>query len=695
MTLLNINTKTICVYKTILFLTVIILTLQVFLISSAFCQNIVVLTDNCIEYPIGLSLELFEDKGRNLTIDDMIKPENTLRFKPSEEIYPNFGLNSSAIWSRFTVKNESNKDIWLLEFSMAKVGEIELYMPDYLNGYHVKKTGYMQPINMRDVPHRYFVFNMPISKGETKTFYLRIVSQDAINLPIYIETEHALDEKDYQRQYLLGIYYGVLTVMLFYNLFIYLSLRDISYLYYVLYFGSFLMVQSYIDGTLYGYGWTELTGLGIKGECFFTGLTMIFGIIFSKSFLQTAVYAKNIDKVIRILLFFSCIYTLLTFLIQPTIMFTILSVLGLIVIITTLYAAAICYYRGYRPARFYLLATILFLSGISLKLLANLSIVPMNFLATHGMHIGSGLDVTMLSIALADRISILRGEKEKAEIETKMLNIQLEQKVLERTAELKESRDQLVQSEKMASLGLLVAGVAHEINTPIGIGITATSHFQDITEKIINLFENKIMKRSDLDRYFKDAKETSFLIFKNLKRIGDLIISFKMISADQAYQEIRKFNLSLYIKDIIISLSPKLKTTKHVIEVQCPENIEIKSNPGALSQIITNLIMNSLIHAFDEEDKGHIIILCEKINDIILLKYSDNGKGISEKHLHKIFDPFFTTKRGSGGTGLGLNIVFNLVNQNLNGTIRCESIIGKGATFILELPVDLNNKASA
>ncbi|MBF0473414.1 MAG: HAMP domain-containing histidine kinase [Nitrospirae bacterium] len=168
-----------------------------------------------------------------------------------------------------------------------------------------------------------------------------------------------------------------------------------------------------------------------------------------------------------------------------------------------------------------------------------------------------------------------------------------------------------------------------------------------------------------------------------------------MVSADQTSQEIRKFNLISYIKDIIISLRPKLKNTQYVIDLSCPDNFELETNPGAIAQIITNLIMNSLIHGFNEGDNGQIAISCKQVDDVIVLKYSDNGKGVLPEHLNKIFDPFFTTKRGAGGTGLGLNIVYNIVNKALKGTIRCESSPGLGTTFIMELPINLNKEITA
>ncbi len=273
----------------------------------------------------------------------------------------------------------------------------------------------------------------------------------------------------------------------------------------------------------------------------------------------------------------------------------------------------------------------------------------------------------------------------------------LENKVKDRTQELskaydnlKLSQEQLVESEKMASLGQLVAGVAHEINTPIGIGVTTSTHFIEITDAIAASFEDKSMTKSSLQKYFSSAKQAGDLIFRNLVRTSELIKSFKMVSADQTSHEKRKFNIKTYLHDILASLRPKIKKTKLDIAINCRDNININSYPGAVAQIITNFIMNSINHAYESPATGNIIIdVKESGNDYITLKYSDDGKGIPEESLKKIFDPFFTTRRGEGGTGLGLNIVYNIVTQTLKGKIKCESEVGKGAAFIVELPVNV------
>ncbi len=284
-------------------------------------------------------------------------------------------------------------------------------------------------------------------------------------------------------------------------------------------------------------------------------------------------------------------------------------------------------------------------------------------------------------------------DRKLAEEEIRKLNEELEERVLKRTAELEESLDRLkktqkhlVESEKMVSLGSLVAGVAHEVNTPVGVAVTAASYMHDQTEAIGKKMESEGLSPEALSKYFRSAMEASRLILSNLKRAADLIRSFKQVAVDQSAEERRKFNLRLYIDELLLSIRPRYKKTNHHIEVKCPEHLEIDGFPGAFAQILTNLIMNSLIHGFEQMDSGTIIIEAEGHETGIRLVYRDNGKGMRPEVLKKIFDPFFTTKRSHGGTGLGMHLVYNLVTQTLSGTIECQSTPGEGSVFTLELP---------
>ena len=255
---------------------------------------------------------------------------------------------------------------------------------------------------------------------------------------------------------------------------------------------------------------------------------------------------------------------------------------------------------------------------------------------------------------------------------------------------LKRTQKQLVQSEKMAALGRLVAGVAHEINTPIGVGITAASHMADETEDIIKLYNNDQMKRDDLEDYLEMIWDTSDMILKNLNNASELISNFKQVAVDRTDNKKRKFNLKDYLRDVLVSLKPKLNNTNHKVKINGPDDLKVDTYPGAISQIITNFTVNSLRHAFEDKESGMIEINIAEKDNVVELKYSDNGRGMDEEEQEKMYEPFYTTKRGEGGTGLGLNLVYNLVTSTLNGKIDCESNPGQGTTFAIKFPKEGN-----
>jgi len=270
------------------------------------------------------------------------------------------------------------------------------------------------------------------------------------------------------------------------------------------------------------------------------------------------------------------------------------------------------------------------------------------------------------------------------ELANKELKISLE------TLEL--TRDRLVQSEKMAALGELVAGVAHEINTPVGVGVTAASFLDAKTREFFKLYKAGELKRSELENYLTTVEEVSSSILINMERAAELISSFKQVAVDQSSENRRCFNLKEYMDEILLSLRPRYKKTSHVVRVTCEPDIELNSFPGAFSQILTNLIMNSLIHGFKDMENRAIDIEITSKDGLVTFIYMDNGQGMDQKQKEKAFDPFFTTMRGKGGTGLGMSIVFNLVTQTLKGNISLESEIGQGMKLTMTFPVHWDDK---
>jgi signal transduction histidine kinase len=254
---------------------------------------------------------------------------------------------------------------------------------------------------------------------------------------------------------------------------------------------------------------------------------------------------------------------------------------------------------------------------------------------------------------------------------------------------LRQAQETLIQTEKLASLGALVAGIAHEINTPVGIALSCASHLADTTGLLRRLYAADDVGVDDFERYMATAEDSADLILANCERAADLIRSFKQVAVDRTSAERRRFNLADCIRETLASLGPGLRQAGHHLAIDCPENIAVTGFPGALSQVLTNFVMNSLIHGYDEGSQGTLSIRIDQPEaGQVRLVYSDDGKGIAEQHRSRIFDPFFTTRRGSGGSGLGLHIVYNLVTGPLSGTLSVDSAVGHGATFTVTFPQD-------
>lgn len=262
-------------------------------------------------------------------------------------------------------------------------------------------------------------------------------------------------------------------------------------------------------------------------------------------------------------------------------------------------------------------------------------------------------------------------------------NDELEQTI----TNIKQLQKKLIESEKMASLGSLVAGVAHEINTPVGIGLTASSHFTFISEILKEKYDKEEMTEKEFENYLEESKELSVLIFSNLNRTSDIIKNFKQVAIDQSSEQKREFNVKEYTKGILLSIDNIIKNKDIKIDINCDEDLNINSYPGLFTQILTNLIINSMRHGFKLKEAGNIIIGISIKNELLTLVYKDNGVGITKKNLPQIFNPFFTTNREDGGSGLGLNILYNIINNSLNGTIICNSEENSGVEFIIKINV--------
>lgn len=291
----------------------------------------------------------------------------------------------------------------------------------------------------------------------------------------------------------------------------------------------------------------------------------------------------------------------------------------------------------------------------------------------------------------------------RVQLELKKLNEELEQRVADRTQKLnvanreikrtldnlKHTQEELLENKKLASLGSMVAGIAHEVNTPLGIGVTSVTFLKSSLKDLVDKFEHKTLSANDFTKYHKSSTESLELLETNLNKASELINSFKQVSVDQSSEEKRSFSVRKLVDDVLFTLSPKFNRQNVTVDVEIDSELTISSYPGALSQVLINLAMNSLTHGFRNKTEGHIKVLCTKVKadqDEVLLIFTDDGDGIAETNLAKVFEPFYTSNRSGGNTGLGMHISYNLVVQKLEGAIAINSLLGQGTEFYIRLP---------
>ena len=705
--------------------------LIIFFLSFTYIFNAaaadIVIKNNDTRKSIGKDIFVYVDKSRKLDIQDILKSTDFIR---SNKAVPNFGVEDYTIWIRFSVLNQSDEPDLTLQIDHPVLDNIELYS-EQDNKITVKKLGEAYPFNHRIYNDPSFIFQLNVPKAQEKVYYMRIESSDNIQLPIFIGKERNIIESTKSKYLISGLYLGIMLSMLLYNLFIYFTVRDKSYLYYVVYLIMVILTQASIQGFTFKYLWPGVSWLAIYSSFIFPPLVGITALQFERYFLKTKEWLPKTDRYASVFIVLYISSIVLSLFSQYALAFKLIEFTASTVSMYMFYMAIKISSKGYRPATFFLLSWSVFLVGIIIYTLKDFGILPYNDLTYYTMPFGSALEVTLLSFALADKINTYRKEKEYSQAEALRIsqenerlireqNIELEQKVNERTLalqesnhtlevtlnDLKEAQSQLVDSEKMASLGQLTAGIAHEINNPINFVTSNIKPLElDINDlnSVINQYEKlnieedlapQIAKieafKKQIDINYVREEITSLLsgIGEGARRTAEIIRSLKNFSRlDENDTKPVDLNEGLDSTLILIknNFPSYLKIEKDYAALPLVECL-----PGKINQVFMNLITNAVqaIKSKDQPNEEEFLrIHTWQEGEQVKISIKDSGTGMSEEVKQKIFEPFFTTKDVGEGTGLGLSIVFRII-ENHHGTIDVITNLNQGTEFIITLPIN-------
>ncbi|HXD93256.1 MAG TPA: 7TM diverse intracellular signaling domain-containing protein [Bacteroidia bacterium] len=671
---------------------------------------------------IGNSVKLLEDPTNKFSIKEVMLSAD---FKPSNQDVPNLGVTSSSVWVQFNVKNNTDQDALLIELANPILDEVELYTTLDKENFTDRKMGEYERFSLRDYDHPSYVFNLHIPKNKTALCFLKIKSKEQIVVPIKLGSSNTILDSIREKDLLFGVYAGIMLVMFFYNAFVYLSTRDRSYLYYIVYILFVGLTQSCFQGYTFQFLWPNSPWLADHSVVLLSAFVGISAAEFARLFLNTQKYLPGITKILYI--FYASYIVCIILAIAGKQIIPLVDMTALLISFYLLGVAIMIARKGYRPAKFFLTAWLTFLIGVIVFALKNMGVLPYNNLTIYTMPAGSAIEAILLSIALADRINILKMEKEESQTvmvlalqENEQLikrqNIVLEQKVNERTIELKETNNQLsvtltnlkdaqtqlINAEKMASLGQLTAGIAHEINNPINFVSANLKPLKMDVEDIIKLVkkyeeikpdDTLESKLKEIDLYKKEIdleylkREIEMLIAgieDGAKRTTEIVSGLKTFSRlDES--EVKEVNINDGIESTLTLLKYSIPKNVEVIK-RLEELPLIECLPGKLNQVFMNVISNA-IYAIGQKksDEKHKLIIKSYIDgEYVCVSFEDTGIGMTQETRDKIFEPFFTTKDVGEGTGLGMSIVFKIIETH-HAKIEIDSEYGKGTKIVLVL----------
>jgi signal transduction histidine kinase len=693
----------------------------ILLVKNNFGQKLIELKNDTPENYIGKYLEILEDDGKNYNFQEILKSNG---FKPSTSAVPNLGVTDKHNWIKFTALNLSGQKEFIIQLALSTIDYVDYYAIYDDGRIDSLKTGDCRAFNSRKYNRPDFVFDLNFSTAKQATVLFKVSGGEQVQAPINIGEKTSMLLSFIGEDILMGIYLGIVCTMILYNIFVFFSTRDRSYLFYVLYILIVGLTQLNFLGYAYKYFWADSIYVSNMAVYILSCFTAIFAMEFMKRFLFTKEKVPGLHKYFIVFYVIYYIAIILALLRKFNWSYQVIQIDAMLAASFMLFVAWKISRQGFRPAKFFLVAWSTFLVGVCVFVMKDMGILPYNKMTYYTMPIGSAFEVILLSLALADRINILKKEKEDSIAKTLQLsienekiikeqNINLEIKVQERTAELeasnkslKEAESILVNAEKMASLGQLTAGISHEINNPINFVVSNIKPLKRDVQEILMILDkyNEIKGASDLQKKLEEIellkkkldsdylKDEINLLLKGIdegaNRTAEIVKGLKNFArTDEG--DLKKIDIHEGI-DATLTLLNNSITNKNITVIRkFGELPTVECYPGKINQVLMNLLSNAIdaLKSSKIENHNGIITIETKLNNNnVIIRISDNGPGIPPVIISKIFDPFYTTKDVGEGTGLGLSIVYGIIKSH-SGKIDVQSEENKNTTFTITLPV--------
>jgi signal transduction histidine kinase len=668
---------------------------------------------------LGRDISVFIDKSNRLTIADVSRLPDSA-FVPSTHDTPNFSFSPYRFWLRLRIHwQQPDRSGYTLWQEYALNDYFTLYRPDGHGGYTASLTGDQMPFEHRELPTRAFGFPLTPHPGQTDTYYIELHGAGTININLQLTSNATAIADTETRHLLLGLYYGALLALLLYNLVLFSSLRESIYLYYSLYVAGLGLSFFDVNGLAFRYFWPHWIWMN-TGFLLAVFISLHALAQFTRKFLSLKQQWPLLDKLLLGMIAVNAAAFASVFFASDHFLFPASQRVAIIMAVLCLTAGAGLWLRGYRPARYFTIASGSYMAGMIVYVLQNFGVLPTSTLTNYSVQIGSAFEMVMLSLALADRINHMKAEKAAMEAASRKqlmeYNQTLEIKVHARTqdlltslkavrekhAALMEAQQQLVQAEKMSSLGGLVAGVAHEINNPANFTRLAAENLERDIRRLQEFLhglaggDGDQALLADVDARFGRIESQLALVHDGTHRlnriVGDLR-SFSRLDEAEAKFACPDDGLEATLNLVHAQYGDRIA----IIMCRDDPDAEGFCYPAALNQVFMNLAVNACqaILARAAQDgrqspagtlRVHTWLEQRKDGARWLAEFRDDGIGMEPDVMKRVFEPFFTTKDVGSGTGLGLSVSYGIIRKH-DGEISVDSAPGAGSCFRLDLPL--------